>query len=158
MIRIWNWIYLLPALGGWWGCFPWGSDGKESICNTGDLGSIPGLGRSHGEGKGYLLQYSCLENSMNCIVHGVTKSGTQLSDFHFPRGKESWRSRKANRLIDKLWENDVRERLIRLIQQPKIQRGVFWFQCVLWDRYTHSDTFCISPWSVHHERSCGIYY
>ena len=49
----------------------------------GDLGSIPGLGRSPGEGKGYPLQYSGLENSMNCIVHGVAKSRTQLSNFHF---------------------------------------------------------------------------
>ena len=48
-----------------------GSSGKESACNTGDLGSISGLGRSPGEGKGYPLQYSGLENSMDCIVHGV---------------------------------------------------------------------------------------
>ena len=47
------------------------------------LGSIPGLGRSPGEGKGYLLQYSDLENSMDCTVHGVAKSWTRLSDFHF---------------------------------------------------------------------------
>ena len=63
--------------------FPGGSVGKESACNAGHLGSIPGLGRSPGEGKGYPLQYSGLENSMDCIVHGVTKSRTQLSDFHF---------------------------------------------------------------------------
>ena len=49
----------------------------------GDLGSIPGLGRSPREGKSYLLQYSDLPNSFNCIVHGVTKSQTQLSDYHF---------------------------------------------------------------------------
>ena len=54
--------------------FPGAPDDKESVCNMGDLGSIPGLGRSPGEGKGYPLQYSGLENSMNCIVHGVTKS------------------------------------------------------------------------------------
>ena len=46
--------------------------GKESTCNVGDLGSIPGLGRFPGEGKGYPFQYSGLENSMDCIVHGVT--------------------------------------------------------------------------------------
>ena len=61
--------------------FPCGSAGKESACNAGDLGSIPELGRSPGEGKGYLLQYSGLENSMDCIVHGVTKSQTRLTDF-----------------------------------------------------------------------------
>ena len=64
--------------------FPCGSAGKETTCNAGDLGSIPGLGRSLGwEGKGYPLWYSGLENFMDCIVHGVTMSLTQLSDFHF---------------------------------------------------------------------------
>ena len=56
---------------------------KESACNVEELGLIPGLGRSPEEGKGYPLQYSGLENSMDCIVHGVTDSRTQLSDFHF---------------------------------------------------------------------------
>ena len=64
---------------------PSGSDGKESAYNAGDLGSIPGLGRSAGEGNGYPLQYSCLHNPMNrenwlATVHGVTKSWAQLSD------------------------------------------------------------------------------
>ena len=63
--------------------FPGGSAGKEYACNAGDLGLVPGLGRSPGEGKGYPLQYSGLENSMDSIVHGVAKSRTQLSDFHF---------------------------------------------------------------------------
>ena len=54
--------------------FPGGSDGKESDCNAGNLSSIPGLGRSPAEGKGYALQYSGLENSMDCIDNGVTKS------------------------------------------------------------------------------------
>ena len=63
--------------------FPCGLAGKESACNAGDLGSIPALGRSPGEEKGYPLQYSGLENSMDCIVHGVKKSQTRLSDFHF---------------------------------------------------------------------------
>ena len=53
---------------------PCGSVGKESACNAGDLGSIPGLGRSPGEQKSYPLQYSGLDNSMDCIVHGVAKS------------------------------------------------------------------------------------
>ena len=56
--------------------FPDSSVGKESACNAGDPGSIPGSGRSPGEGKGYPLQYSGLENPMGCIVHGVTKSQT----------------------------------------------------------------------------------
>ena len=68
----------LPGSG-----FPGGSAGKESACNAGDLGSIPGLGRSPGEGKGYPPQYSGLENPMDCMVHRVTKSRTRLSNFHF---------------------------------------------------------------------------
>ena len=62
--------------------FPGGSAGKESACNGGDLDSIPGLGRSPGEGKGYPLQYSGLENSMDYIAHGVANSQTWLSNFH----------------------------------------------------------------------------
>ena len=65
-----------------WG-FPCGSAGKEYTCNVGDLGSIPGLGRSPGDGNGNPLQYSCLENPMDrgtwrATVHGVTESQTQL--------------------------------------------------------------------------------
>ena len=56
--------------------FPCGSAGKESTCSVGELGLIPGLGRSPGEGKGHPLQYSGLENSMDCMVHGVTESDT----------------------------------------------------------------------------------
>ena len=63
--------------------FPGGSAGKKFTCNVGDLGSIFGLGRSIEEGKGYPLQYSGLENSMDYIVHGVAKSRTRLSNFHF---------------------------------------------------------------------------
>ena len=63
--------------------FPGGSAGEESTHNAGDLGSIPGLERSPGEGKGYPLQYSGLENSMDWRVHGVAESQTPLSDFHF---------------------------------------------------------------------------
>ena len=70
-----------PILKG----FPGGSVGKESACNAGDLGLIPGLGRSPGEGNGNPLQYSCLENPMDrgawrATDHGVTKSQAQLSD------------------------------------------------------------------------------
>ena len=55
----------------------------KTACNAGDLGSIPGLGRSPEEGKGHPLQYSGLENSMDCVVQGVAKSQTWLSGFHF---------------------------------------------------------------------------
>ena len=73
---------------------PCGSAGKEPACNVGYLCSIPGLGGSPGKGKGYPLQYSGLENSMDCIVHGVTKSQTRLSNFHFhftfTIGEKTW--------------------------------------------------------------------
>ena len=72
----------------WFYGFPGGSDSKESTCNVGDLGSIPGLGRSPAEGNGYPLQHSGLENSVDrgawqATVHGVAKSWTKLRDFHF---------------------------------------------------------------------------
>ena len=68
--------------------FPGGSVGKESMSNAGDLGSIPGLGKSLGEGNGNSLQYSCLENprdrgAWRAILHWVVKSRTRLSDFTF---------------------------------------------------------------------------
>ena len=61
--------------------FPCGSVGKESACNVGDLGLIPGLRRSPGEEKGYPLQYSGVENSMDYTVQGITKNRTRRSDF-----------------------------------------------------------------------------
>ena len=79
---------LLPArirrklLIGWWPPyrgFSCGSAGKESACNAGDLDSTPGLERFPGEGKGYPLQYSGLENSMDCIIHRVAQSSVQFS-------------------------------------------------------------------------------
>ena len=74
--------------------FPCGSAGKESTCNARELGLIPGLGRSLGERNSYPLQYSGLENSMDCIVHGVAKSQKRLSDFCFHlrmfEGLEPW--------------------------------------------------------------------
>ena len=68
--------------------FPVGSDDKESTCNAGDVGLIPGLGRSPGEGNGYPLQYSYLENPMDrgiwqATVCGVTKSWKGVSNYHF---------------------------------------------------------------------------
>ena len=96
---LWEW-----QLAIWEGTrgFPCGSAGRESACNAGDLGSIPVLGRSPRERKGYPLQYSGLENSLDCTVHGVEKSRTLLSNFHFTSlqrgcegGKESKRKGKT---------------------------------------------------------------
>ena len=76
--------------------FPGGSEVKASACNVGDLGLIPGLGRSPGEGNGSPLQHSCLENTMDgrarwATVHGVAKSQTRLNDFtHGFGSKKEW--------------------------------------------------------------------
>ena len=88
--------------------FPCGSAGKESACNERDLGSMPGLGRSPGEGKGY----SGLKNSMYCIVHGVAKSWTWLSNFHFA----PWRASLVAQMIKCL---------------PAMQET--WVQCLGWE-------------------------
>ena len=72
--------------------FPAGSDGKESACNAGDPGLIPGSGRSPGERNSYPRQFSGLESSMDCIVHWVTKSRTQLNDFHYLGSKSAQHS------------------------------------------------------------------
>ena len=83
-------LLLLREVQGFPDGFPRGcpgcSAGEESTHNARDLGSIPGLGRSPGDGNSYPLQYSGLENSKGCIVHGVAKSQTRLSDFHFHYG------------------------------------------------------------------------
>ena len=71
----------------------------------GDLGSVPVLGRSSGEGKGYPLQYSVLENSMDCIVHGVSKSQIQLSDFHFHFSSEGMNT--ADTLISEFQPSEL---------------------------------------------------
>ena len=65
-----------------------GLAGKESACNVGDLGSVPALGRSSGEGKDYPLQYSGIENSMDFVVRGFAKSQTRLRDFHYTDKRE----------------------------------------------------------------------
>ena len=90
--------------------FPGGSAGNKSSRTAGDLGFIPGLGRSPGERNSYPLQYSGLENSMDCIVHQVAKSWTRLSDFHFhannkqsknkvKKKKSIYNSTKVNKIL-----------------------------------------------------------
>ena len=91
--------------------FPGGSAGKESACNVGDLGSIPGLGRSPGEGKDNPLQYSGLKNSMDCIVHGVAKSWTQLSNFNFTSHVRPLLTGYINHkgVNERMWSNEGRQ-------------------------------------------------
>ena len=78
----------------------WLSWYKVSACNAGNLGSIPGLGRYPGEGEGYPLQYSGLENSMDYTVHGVAKSRRRLSDFHFTSVHFTSKSPIRPKLVD----------------------------------------------------------
>ena len=103
--------------------FPCGSAGKESACSAGDLGSIPGLERSPGEGNSYPLQYSGLKNSIDCIVQGVTKSRTWLSDFHFHFHRVS----KPSELFPKAW-SDVRNLLSKtpalLLTSLQFSKGI----------------------------------
>ena len=104
---------MITVLGGFTGS----SACKEPTCNAGDPGSIPGLGISPGEGKGNPLQYSCLENSMGCIVHGVTKSQTRLSNFHFTKSTRMW------------WVCETDQRLVILCSQNQsFRQGERWSQ------------------------------
>ena len=98
--------------------FSGGSAGKESACNSGALGSIPGLGRSPGEGNGYPLRYSGLENSVDCIVYGVAKNQTWLSDFHFT----SFHIKEVMQKKKKKDQNSLK--LLTLIKL--IKAGKFW--------------------------------
>ena len=84
--------------------FPVGSAGKDSTSNVEDLVSVPRFRRSPGEGKGYPLQYSSLEDSMDCIVHGVTKSRTRLTDFHFHR---LWNTSTLQAFIIKIFRKTI---------------------------------------------------
>ena len=104
--------------------FPGSSAGKESAWNAGDLGLIPGLGRSPGERNGYPLQYSGLENSMDCIAHGVTKSQIWLSDFHFSCTFSSNSKSKGNP-----WHEEILVLLtvyVTLHPTPKQQKTKKW--------------------------------
>ena len=97
-----------------WRGLPGGSEVKASACNAGDLGSIPGSGRSPGEGNGNPLQYSCLENPMDrgawwATVHGVAKSQTRLGDFTFTQMKREERQPgNCFGLLHVLWFSDFR--------------------------------------------------
>ena len=104
-----NWVAVDMILG-----FPCGPAAKESVCNAGDLGSILGLGRCPGEGKGYPLWYSILENSMDYIVHGVAKSRTRLNNFHF-------HSHYPDLSLIKLWLSWLKIRRRHYKNKPKLQ-------------------------------------
>ena len=111
-----NWVHYLVKRG-----FPCGSAGKESACNAGDLGLIPGLGRSPGEGKSYPLHYSGLENSMDYIGHGVAESQTWLSDF----GKEEHKQLLFSHVTE------VRPIHSNAWEKKPFNLASFWFHCSL---------------------------
>ena len=123
--------------------FPDSSVGKESACNAGDLGLIPGLGRSPGEGKGYPLQYSGLENSMKCIVHGVAKSQTRPSDFQFhlalwPSGEEKLQHAEGRKQFESpgLLERE-KQNVVQLLQGRTscytfLLRSCYWILKSIW--------------------------
>ena len=119
----------------------------ENTCHAGDLGSSPGLGRSPEEGNGHPLQYSGLENSMDCIVHGVAKSRTQLNNFHLyltcslPREQDSdwvgiFDKRKMSchllwrqRVYGKEWSWPLRsENNLQLMANKELGTIVLWLQ------------------------------
>ena len=114
--------------------FPGASIGKESACNVGDLGLISGLGISPGEGKGYPFQYSGLENSMDCIVHGVAKSQRGISDFHFHFGEVVVEERIKNILLHNVCFNIMVSTVLSLVKRAKISpahhSGKILFHCV----------------------------
>ena len=103
---------------------PGGSDGKESACNTGDTGSIPGLGRSPRKGNGYPLQYSCLENSVDreawwATIYRVAKSQTQ----------RKWLSMHTQNMLDSFWfyrKTETRTQGLDWNLLEKIQRRIIW--------------------------------
>ena len=117
---------------------PGGSDSKESACNAGDPGSIPGSGRSPGDGNGCPLQYSCLKNSMDrgvwqAIVHGIAK--TQLSDWHFHFSLfqilKKKKLQEQYKLLDPLHTNYLNENI--LLYFSHLWRDIFLL------------TWCLSP-------------
>ena len=96
---------------------------KESACKAGDPGSIPGLGRSPGKGKGYPLQYSGLGNSMDCIVHGVTKSRTWLSDFQKNKKRDT-SNKKAQSLQSKWWYQKKAKLIFVILRKRQNEKWV----------------------------------
>ena len=104
-------VFLIIRLGLW---APLWLSWKRSTCSEEDLSSFPGLGRFPGEGKGYPLQYSGLKNAMDHLVHGIIKSWTQQSDFHFhffmDFGKEDHRTKFTFLFyqdISHIWQGDL---------------------------------------------------
>ena len=115
--------------------FPNRSVGKESTCSAGNPSLIPGMGRSPGEGKGCPLQYSGLENSMDCIVHAVAKSRTRLRDFHFHPLQYSWALLVA-----------------QMVKNPSAMQET-WVQSLAWENPLEEGmATCILAWRISMDR------
>ena len=119
--------------------FSGSSAGKESTCNAGDLDLIPGLGRSPGEGNGYPLQYSGLKISMDCLVHGVSKGQTRLSDFQFSLAL------KTAMLLDG-WLLRIRFLLLLIYSfSTMLNKLPLWCQLVIQNQLLFSETSVVQP-------------
>ena len=156
-----NYCALTSCLG-----FPGGSEVKASACNTGDLGSVPGLGRSPGEGNGNPLQYSCLKNPMDgeawwATIHGVAKSWTRLSDFtslHFYllfRFSLHWWAKKKVILRSVIVFVDFsieHSKIIYNYTQYKLywKYRLFWRHSASAELFRHVHIFA-GPWSIAHQ-------
>ena len=141
------WPLVVPGLG-----FAGGSDGKESTCNAGDLDLISGLSRSPGEGKGYPLQYSGLENFLDCIVHVVTKSRTWLSDFHFHFSERRKITPRGNQGKPKEMRASLVAQMVKSL--PALRETQVWFlgqeDPLEKEMAIHSCTLAWKiPWTVH---------
>ena len=115
------------------------SVGKQSACNAGDPGSIPGLGRSPGEGNGYPLQYSGLKISTDCLVRGVSKGQTWLSDFQFSL------SLKTAMLLDG-WLLRIRFLLLLIYSfSTMLNKLPLWCQLVIQKQLLFRETSVVQP-------------
>ena len=132
--------------------FPGDSDSKESACSVGDPGSIPGPGRSPGEGNSNPLQYSCLENPMDrgtwqATVHGVAKAQTRLSDFIFFLSFLLW-VKKPSVLKSTVISGFLVLELAEMLTLDHFSRSVLWYisSCVYGLQTQHGDAWSISTY------------
>ena len=157
----------IPGTGAWWAAIygvtqsrtqlkrtssssSSGSAGKESACNAGDLGLIPGLGRSPGEGKGYPFQYSGLENSMDCVVHGVGHDWATFT-FFFTFHKCIYRSR----YVVSYSQEYKLEDFVEIASSSMILRLVLWKSVEVKDRSKKKKKTFVIIFFLMNDSRCG---